>query len=356
MAAEFNSIKDLEYFMEFKLKYPDAMKDFIRFQLNASTKDANATLEYLRTLMPSEEMTAIIASLNDIDRLKWKATIGSEKAIIDPARLMTYIRGEMLKAFIGSRPLVDPELLELTLKLKVHDVTKFCETYPDDSGELLNLLNPAFISKVLDKIDIKLAEKFLHAALEAGFAGSKTSTLQANLKKYLNIAQKNNMASKLIKVLEFVEPEKEKMIYAHMLKVASTDDLIETAVKNCPLEVVWLLPKSALNEVLQAYPLQKKARLFVSLEAELKTILIEASSAAGSSARQMIDMEMKQIEENPQELRRCQAQGTLLTLEFLKFLRLHGQSNEQVLSDIRLACHIWFSQLSQNGTSSLKAA
>jgi hypothetical protein len=355
MAAEFNSTRDLEYFTEFKLKYPDAMKDFIRQQLSLTTKDAVATLEYLRTLMPSEDMTSLISSLNDSDRLKWKATIGTEKAIIDPARLMTYIKGEMLKAFIGSKPLVDPELLELTLKLKVHDVTKFGEMYPDDSGELLNLLNPAFISKVLDKIDIKLAEKFLHAALEAGFPGSKSSTLQVNLKKYLNISQKNNMASKLIKVLEFVEPEKEKMIYTHMLKVSSTDDLIETAVKNCPLEVVWLLPKSALNEVLQAYPLNKKARLFVSLEAELKTILVEASSANGSSARQMIDMEIKQIEENPQELRRCQAQTALLTLEFLKFLRLHGQSNEQVQSDVRLACHVWFAQLGQKESVS-KAA
>ncbi|MBA2403135.1 MAG: hypothetical protein H0V66_00065 [Bdellovibrionales bacterium] len=333
--------------MEFKLKYPEAMKDFIRQQLLVSSKDAVATLEYLRTLMPSEEMSSLVNSLNDQDRLKWKATIGTEKAIIDPPRLMTYIKGEMLKAFIASKPLVDPELLELTLKLKVYDVTRFSEMFPNDSGELLNLLNPAFISKVLDKIDISLAEKFLHAALEACHPGNKASTLQSNLKKYLNIAQKNSMASKLIKVLEAIEPEKEKMIYAQMLKVSSTDDLIETAVKSCPLEVVWILPKSALNEILQAYPLQKKARLLVSLENDLKTILIEASSAAGSTARQMIDMELKQIEENPQELRRCQAQANLLTCEFLKFLRLHSQSNEQVRSDIRLACYIWFSQLTQ---------
>jgi hypothetical protein len=355
MAAELNSIKDLEYLMEFKLKYPDAMKDFIRQQLSSNTKDSVATLEYFRTLLPSEEIASLVSSLNDHDRLKWKATIGTEKAIIDPSRLMTYIKGEMMKAFIASKPLVDPELLELTLKLKVHDVTRFGEKYPDDCGELLNLLNPAFISKVLDKLDINLAEKFLNAALEGGMPGNKPSSLQSNLKKYLNISQKNSMASKLIKVLEAVEPDKEKMIYAQMLKVSSTDDLIETAVKNCPLEVVWLLPKTALNEVLQAYPLQKKARLLVSLENEIKTILVEASSSEGSSARQMIDMEVKQIEENPQELRRCQAQTALLTLEFLKFLRLHSQSNEQILSDIRLACHIWFSQLAQNSSTAMAA-
>lgn len=354
MASEFNSVKDLEYFMEYKLKYPDAMKDFIRHQLNSTTKDAVATLEYLRTLMPSEEMTSIIATLNDLDRHKWKATIGTEKAIIDPARLMTYIKGEMMKAFIASKPLVDPELLELTLKLKIYDVTKFGEMYPDNAGELLNLLNPNFISKVLDKIDIAQAEKFLQAALETSGPSAK-STLLPNLKKYLNVAQKNSMATKLVKVLEAIEPEKEKMIYAQMLKVCSTDDLIETAVKNCPLEVVWLLPRTALNEILQAYPLQKKARLLVSLENELKTILVEASSSAGSTARQMIDMEIKQIEENPQELRRCQAQAALLTLEFLKFLRQHGQSNEQVLSDIRLTCFVWFSQLNQQ-TSTARAA
>ena len=79
MAAEFNSTRDLEYFMDFKLKYPDAMKDFIRNQLGVSSKDSISTLEYLRTLMPSEEMTSLISSLNDSDRLKWKATIGTKE-------------------------------------------------------------------------------------------------------------------------------------------------------------------------------------------------------------------------------------------------------------------------------------
>lgn len=355
MTIEMNSPKDLEYFMEFKLKYPDVMKDFIRQQLSASTKDSISTLEYLRTLMTSEDMTALINCLNDQDRLKWKATIGTEKAIIDPTRLMTYIKGEMMKAFIASKPLVDPELLELTLKLKVHDVIRFSEMYSDDAGELFNLLNPVFISKVLDKIEMNQAEKFLHAALESDHATHKKSTLHVNLKKYLNISLKNGMATKLIKVLEAIEPQKEKMIYAQMLKVTSSDDLIETASKNCPLDVLWLLPKTALNEVLQAFPLQKKARLFVSLENDLKTILVEASSSEGSSARQMIDMEMKQIEENPQELRRCQAQTALLTIEFLKFVRMHSQSNEQILSDIRLACYVWFSQINQKSSSQMAA-
>ena len=69
----------------------------------------------------------------------------------------------------------------------------------------------------------------------------------------------------------------------------------------------------------------------------------------------MIDMEMKQIEENPQELRRCQAQTHLLTIEFLKFVRMHSQSNEQILSDIRLACYVWFSQINQKNSSQMAA-
>lgn len=358
MTKDFNAAKDLEYFKEFKLKYPEVLKDFIRQQLAVATKDSIATLEYLRSLMPAEEMNLIVVTLNDQDRLAWKSTIGREKTIIDPARLMDYAKGEMMKAFVASRPMVDPELLELTLKLRTHDVVRFGELYPDDMGELLNLLNPVFISKILDKLDVEKAEKFLAVALEAGLPGGKTNNLKDNLKKFLNVTQKNSMASKLAKVLEGVEPSKEKMIYSHMLKMSSTEDLIETAVKNCPLDVVWLLPKSALNDILQAYPLQKKARLFVSLDQEKKKILMEASSAEGSSAREMIDMELKQIEENPQELRRCQAAEGALTLEFLRFLRQHTQNSEQVLSDVRLACHIWFSELAvaESSHSSSRAA
>ncbi len=347
MMGELNSTKDLEYLLDFKLKYPDVMKDFVRRQLISGSKEAILSLEYMTLLMPTEDMKSVVGSLNDLDRHTWMATVGQEKQIPDPAKLMGYIKGEMLKSFMATRPLVDPELLELTLKLKLHDVLKFTELHPASSGELLNLLNPAFISKVLDKVDITKMEKILIAAVDSDLSPAAAGTLKNHLKSYLTLNQKNSLAPKLLKVLEGVEPDKEKIIYASMLRSASSDDLIETAVKNCPLEVVWLLPKSALNDILSVYPLQKKARLLVGLEESERQVLLEASSSEGSSARQMIDMEMKQIEENTLEFKRCQSQRTHQLHDFLKFLRQHSQTNEQILSDIRMSCLIWFSQLAE---------
>lgn len=354
MANEFDSVKDLEYFTEFKQKYPEIFKEFVREQLSLNSANSIAALEYMRSLMSSEEIFSLVSLLNESDRFLWKSSIGKEKSIKDPARLMIYIKGEMTRAFIAAKPSVDPEIMELTLKLKTHDVAKFCQAYPDNAGEVLNLLNPNFISKVLDQLPIEKATILLESAFDTSSIGQES--LKKNLLAYVSRSNKNSMAMKLMKVLEGIEPKKEKMIYKHILKVSSTEELVEAAAKNCPLEVVWYLPKSSLNEVLAAYPLAKKARFLVSLDEDKKKQFIDASSAEGSSARQMIDMELKQIEENPIDLKRCLAQKDVLLLEFLKFLREFAGSNEQVLSDVKLACHQWFSQLSEDSSERLMAA
>lgn len=354
MANEFDAVKDLEYFSGFKQKYPEIFKEFVREQLAQNTANAIASLEYMRTLMHSEEVFSLISLLNDSDRLLWKASIGKEKSIKDPAKLMEYIRSEMTRAFIAAKPSVDPEIMELSLKLKSHDVTKFCNQFPDSAGELLNLLNPIFISKVLDQMPVEKATTLLQSAFDTSSIGQ--DSLKKNLQLFVGQANKNSMGIKLMKVLEGIDPKKEKMIYKHLLKAGSTEDLIEVASKNCPLEVLWFLPKASLNEALQAYPLTKKARLLVSLEDEKKKQFIDASSSEGSSARQMIDMELKQIEESPVELKRCLAQKDVLLMEFLKFLREFCKSNEQVLGDVKLACYQWFSQLSEEKPSHSMAA
>ena len=354
MANEFDSVKDLEYFSEFKQKYPEIFKEFIREQLALNTVNSIASLEYIRNLMVSDDVFLLISLLNDTDRLLWKNSIGREKSIKDPAKLMVYIKGEMTRAFIAAKPMVEPEIIELTLKLKSHDVAKFCQTHAENAGELLNLLNPNFISKVLDQLPLEKATELLQSAFDTSTIGQ--GSLKKNLQSFVSQTNKNTMAVKLVQVLQGIEPKKEKMIYKHILKVSSTEDLIEIASKNCPLEVLWYLPKSCLNEVLQTYPLTKKARFFVSLDEEKRKQFIEASSAEGSSARQMIDMELKQIEDDPIDLKRCMAQKDVLLLEFLKFFRESCGTNEQVLSDVKLACHQWFTQLSEGDSSHSMAA
>lgn len=356
MANEFDSVKDLEYMLDFKQKYPEVFKDFIREQLRISSESSISSLEYIRSLMPSDEILTLVSLLNDSDRNLWKTSIGKDKAIKDPAKLMTHIKSEMTRAFIAAKPSVDPEVLELTLKLKVHDVSKFCQSYPDNAGELLNLLNPSFISKVLDRLPVEKATVLLQNAFEVTEAGTNGSGLHKNLKSFISKSHKNSMAVKLLKVLEGVDPKKEKMIYKHMLRASSADELIEVAAKNCPMEVLWYIPKQSLGDALQAYPLNKKARFLISLEDEKKQQFLDASSAEGSSARQMIDMELKQIEENPMDLKRCMAQKDVLLLEFLKFFREFSGSNEQILSDIKMACHQWFGLLEDDSSSTQKMA
>lgn len=354
MSNEFDSVKDLEYFSEFKLKYPEVFKEFIREQLGLNTANSVAALEYIRSLMHSEDIQSVVTHLNDSDRTNWRNSIGREKTIKDPAKLMNYIKGEMTRAFIAAKPLVDPEIIELTLKLKTHDVARFCQTFEANAGELLNLLNPTFISKVLDQLPLEKATNLLQSAFDTSTIGQVS--LKKNLQTFVSRAHKNSMAVKLLKVLDGIDPKKEKMIYRHVLKVSSTEELVEIAARNCPLEVLWYLPKSSLNEVLQAYPLSKKARFFVSLDADKKKQFIDASSSDGSSARQMIDMEIRQIESDPADLKRCLAQKDVLLLEFLKYFKECTRNNEQVLSDVKLACHQWFTQLSdEDGIPSMAA-
>lgn len=352
---EANVAKDIEYFLEFKNKYPDVLKDFVRRQLVLNTAEAIVTLEYFQKIIPSAEMNAVISQLNERERDTWKTVVGKSNVIKNPNKVMIYVRTQMTKCFIAAKPMADEDIIELTLKLKASDVVKFCDQYPQSAGDLLNLLNSQFIAQVLDKLEMQKASSLLESALETDAGALNSEELKKSLKAFFTINHKNGFPAKMFKVLESIDPGKEKVIYSQLMRVASQDELAEVACRNCPLDVIWLLPKSVHQEVLQAYPLQKKVRFLMSLDDDKRQLLIEASCPAGSSARQMLEMEVKQIEENPIELKRCMVQKTQLSQEFLMFLRSHVSNNQALVSEVRMATWEWLSQIKSPSSQRLAA-
>lgn len=351
--------KHLSHLLDYFGKYPDQFRQCVRDMINSGDEHCFESLEYMQKLFSLESFREVAQGFTDTEKVIWQSVVGKNKTIKDPEKLMSFIKERLLKSLIATGPMVDAESWELSLNLKNNDVIRFCKSYKSEGGMLLNILDSAFISRLIDSLPETEAVALMEQAMNCEMRTAQEGiAFKRALKDFVAKSKNNSFPSKMFKALTSIEPAKEKLVYRHLLQSYSTQDLVVAAAQNCPLDLLSYVSNSFYQEVLSAYPLNKKVRLLLCLDEEMKTRMIDASAPNGSSAREMLDMEMKQIEQNPMELKRCQVQKGASIAEFLTFVRGHLGSNPTLQSEIKVAAIEWLNGLknTENSTAGLRAA
>lgn len=351
--------KHLTHLMDYFGKYPDQFRKCVRDMINSGDEQCYESLEYMQKLFTLETFKAIAQGFTDTEKVSWQSVVGKAKTIKDPEKVMSFIKERLLKSLIATGPMVDAEAWELSLNLKNNDVIRFCKTYKAEGGMLLNILDSTFISRLIDSLPQAEAVALMEQAMNCEMRSAQEGVNFKNaLKDFVAKSRNNSFPSKMFKALSSIDPAKEKLVYRHLLQSYSSQDLVVAAAQNCPLDLLSYVSNSFYQEVLSAYPLNKKVRLLLCLDEEMKNRMIDASAPTGSSAREMLNMEMKQIEDNPMDLKRCQVQKAASINEFLTFVRGHLGTNPALQSEIKVAAIEWLNGLKEIGSSEsgLKAA
>lgn len=351
--------KHLAHLIDYFGKYPDQFRKTVRDMITSGDDQSFQALEFIQKVITLDTFKEIAQGFTDTEKVIWQSAVGRAKSIKDPETVMGFIKERLLRSLIATGPMVDGETWELSLTLKNHDVIKFCKAHKAEGGMLLNILDPSFISRLIDTLPQAEAVALMEQAMNCEMRSAQEGTdFKMALKAYVARAKNNAFPSKMFKALGSIDPVKEKLVYRHLLQTYSAQDLVTTAAQNCPLDLLGYVSNSFYQEVLSAYPLNKKVRFLMGLDEEMKTRMIDASAPTGSSAREMLNMEMKQIEQNPMELKRCLAQKAATTQEFLSFVRGHLDSNPALQSEIKVAAMEWLTSLKETITShsSAKAA
>ena len=305
------------------------------------------SLEYISKNMAAQDVSSLMVGLTPSEKDSFKRSIGKHPPS-SPDELMKYIKGQLVGMLIAFQPLVDQEVWEMALKLRTSEVFKFCETYKTEGSVLLNILTPSFLAKILDSVPMDKSFALMEQALQGDLNSKEVQKLKVALQSYFKTVRVNTFSSKIFKALNNIEASKEKMIYRHLLSSIEPQELTGIVVENFPLDLIWYLSSATQKDLLQSYPLVKKAQLLLCFEDHEKEKLSDAIAANGSSARQMLEMEFSRIQDSPSELKRCRIQKEVIFKEFINFCRAHIETNPTLIPEIQIASFEWLRSLSQD--------
>jgi hypothetical protein len=339
-------INHVEYLTNFFQKYPDQFRTMFRSLIASSGVKDWQSLEYMSKNMAAKDVNALMFGLTLSEKESFKRSIGKHSPS-SPEELMKYIKGQLVGMLIAFQPLVDQEVWEIALKLRTSEVLKFCESYNKEGSVLLNILTPSFLSKILDSVPLDKSFSLMEQALQGDLNAMEVQKLKVALQSYFKTIRVNTFSSKIFKALHNIESSKEKMIYKHLLTSIEPQELTGIVVENFPLDLIWYLSISTQKELLQSYPLVKKAKLLLSFKDQEKEKLMDAISANGSSARQMLEMEISRIQDSSSELKLCRIQKEFIFKEFINFCRAHIETNPSLIPEIKIASFEWLQSLSQ---------
>ena len=89
--------------------------------------------------------------------------------------------------------------------------------------------------------------------------------LKEKLLELKNKREKPPFINRIVDILPTANPEIEQKLYATLLNHMGIDDVLETAMKILPWDVVGLLPDGLFKELISTLPMDFQVQYFISL-------------------------------------------------------------------------------------------
>ena len=297
---EVASIQGFERFQQCLNQQPSEAINMLRNWINESEEKHKLILQGVSQQATSEQMEILMSGLSEFQRDQWRELIGKHleaKELLEANKLLFY---EVIKAFLVPTKIKDGELLNLVMEMNSSMTVEFLNSNPDEIGILMNILSPGVINNILAKVNEATADRWLLAG--ATFQSKNLESGLPNLKRALQNFKEAHGPSpfvqRIVSMISAADASREITLYRALAKSSSTDMVIETAKRNFPGELVMSLPGTLLKEAIQSYPMAKRIEIISSRNPKERTTLIDYLAETGTPARDLIDMEMGNLEQD----------------------------------------------------------
>ncbi len=296
---------------------------FLKNVLGESSKESQLALTALAQQLDNDVLREIFSLMSEQDRSNWKDKIQSFLTPEDLKRADTYISEKVVSEMIVPSAIKDPELVSLIMNLSPEQGVHFVQSNPEYGAILLNLMNTQYSSNILAKLtpeeSIAVLEKGLHYS-PVDFI-KKADDFKMMLSGYEVGLKKLPFGHKLIDMLDKVDAQKEEIIFATLAK-ADDPELLKKALKAYfPSSQIKRLPKNFMRVVINKYSLQSKVELLMSVDKKLREHLLEIFAKQGSTARDLMDLEFKNLKENAALKKKMVDQKDEIWKSFMTHLR-----------------------------------
>lgn len=352
---ELESLEEMEMgtdngFERFKVclsQYPIEASNISREWIVQNTEDSRLALRAVAQQLPAEDFATLLSTLGEEQRQVWKSVIG---AYLDSAELKEankIIARDVLKALLVPARVKDVHLLNMLMELGATKLTQFLEKNEHFSGLLFNLLSPSVTSSILSQVSDEKAEGWVMSAATFDIKTMETeaSKLSAALEQFKASLAPSHFNARLSELILTATPARERMLYKSLASSSGAEEVVRVAQKLFPSELILELPESFLKETLQAYPMNKRLELLVTRDEDVKISLLDAFAEEGTTSRDLMNMELENITNDPGKLSSIQDREEEIWKEFLHFTRQSLEKSPQYHSQTHKILENWVSGL-----------
>jgi hypothetical protein len=294
-------------------------------------------------------MNNIFAKLGPSERETWKNKVDEFLKGQDLVRANKYVSEEVVRDSIAPNGVSDMELIDLLLTLDIDVAVNFIDEHSGDGQAkvLLNLLQPKITAKILDQMDFEESKQYIAECLTFEFeeVDDDFKGFKESLKSFIEKSQKKPFNSKILQMLPNFNPNKEGMLYKVLAEENMVKEMKTAAMENYPADLIVKLPAEFLKAAMQQYPPAARILLLASVDEETKDLLLGSFAEEGSAAREMIDLEFENIENDNAAQARISNQAPDIWKEFVFYMRKLIREDEKYTNDIQMVINEWVDEL-----------
>lgn len=339
-----NETSGFERFTAYLEKNPNGAYYLIRKWIKSDGLHEKKALFGLVKALDNKTLMSVFENISLQDREKWKTIISEKDAYISNIKEVDqYISKQVVEEIIVPATVEDNDLLEILMDISDESAAKYIQKNKNLGPyfvQLLSVKHTGMIFKYLDQGMIKFLLKESSKLKKEDVLG-KVDELKKTLPEFTSKGADNSFITKIIELIPFAPVSGDEALFEALREAGAGKSVQKLAKNYYPSFLIKALPENILNSFLASYRSDKKTELLYSLDEDDKLTFMNSLGPEGSTVKEMIKMELENIESNIKLAKDIQNRSTEIWEEFVIHARKQISGNFDTQNDYSEALDQW---------------
>lgn len=329
----------LDRFLAFMEKDPEGTYFLVRKWIKSEGLLEKKALFGLVRILENKTLIKIFENISLQERETWKNLLtAKEVQNLDIKEIDQFISTKVVEEIIVPAIIDDNELLEQIISISDKKSAEFIQGHPDLGVYFIQLLSPKQTGNIFRHLDTKLIRSLLKnvAKSKSDDILKMSNELKEKLRPFSGKMAENSFVKKITDLIPMSPVSKDEVLYDILRDASAADAINNLARRYYPSFLIQKLSSNQLNQILSSYKNDKKAELIFTLDDESKEIFFAALGPDGSTLKEMIKMELDNLNSNEKIARDLMARSGQIWEEFIVHSRKHiemAYDNESEFQD-----------------------
>ncbi len=321
---------------------PEKMSELVRQWVKAPGRGATEALVLLPRVLTTAECLQLFKYLKEEDRREWKKALSTPLDDRSHKIAENFISFQIVDSLLVTPSTKDEDLLKMLSSLSLADCIEIATQDVNLGALLIDLLPTAQAGRLYSLMNRELADSLATAAMKisAQDIASKSAPLKQTIQNVLNKRKSVPFLDRAAELVNSVGQEREETILKALAESGEFQLLEATAKQFFPSELIMKLPSAALKACLDRYPMQRRAEIILSRADADKNSFLDSIGKPASKARELIDIEIQNIQVDEVRKKRIDKSKNLIWRDFIGTVRTLvktddtvGELSKDILSD-----------------------